>query len=258
MNQILGKDILRFHAIYWPAFLMAANLKLPNQILCHGHWLVDNRKMSKSTGNVIDPFDCLNKYTLDGMRYFLLREGLPDNDCNISEEKFTKFINAELANTLGNLYSRIIPFKNYSTSSFEQIKPYLDQEDKLLILNLNKLREQCDIYYNEFNFYLGIQLIMSNLRTANNLVHNYKPWILIKGTNESDSINLKKLLFLVCESLRISGILLQPIVPDLSDNLLNRLNVKYNERFYKNAIVNLESKKRNVLTDDTILFKRLK
>ena len=93
---------------------MASDLALPKKILCHGHWLVDNRKMSKSLGNVVDPLESLNKYTLDGIRYFLLREGVPDSDCNLSEQKFTKFTNVELANTLGNLYQRCLPFNKKS------------------------------------------------------------------------------------------------------------------------------------------------
>ena len=139
---------------------MATNIQLPNKILCHGHWLVNNRKMSKSIGNVIDPFECLKKYSSDGVRYFLLREGLPDSDCNISEDKFTKFINAELANTLGNLYSRVIPFSNsLKFNSFNEIEQCLDEDDKNIIRNLSNLRNECDNYYNKFDFFHGIQSV---------------------------------------------------------------------------------------------------
>jgi methionyl-tRNA synthetase len=102
--HVFGKDILRFHAIYWPAFLLAAGFDLPKRLVCHGHWLVDGRKMSKSVGNVLDPFACLDQFSQDGLRYFLLREGVLDTDSSISEEKISKFSDAELANTLGNLY----------------------------------------------------------------------------------------------------------------------------------------------------------
>jgi methionyl-tRNA synthetase len=255
---IVGKDILRFHAIYWPAFLMAADMQLPKKILCHGHWLVNNRKMSKSIGNVIDPFECLKKYTLDGMRYFLLREGLPDSDCSINQDKLTKFINSELANTLGNLYSRVIPFNNnFIYYSYKQIESYLDEDDKIFIKNLNNLRKECDTYYKDFYFYYGIQLIMTNLRNTNNFVQNYKPWNLKNSKNENDCNKLKKMLFLVYEALRISSILLQPIVPDLSNDLLDRLNVEHNERFYKNALVDIKSDTKSIKHKQNILFKRL-
>ncbi len=102
--QVFGKDILRFHALYWPAFLLAAGFELPQKLVCHGHWLVDGHKMSKSVGNVVEPFACLEKFTQDGLRYFLLREGVLDSDSNISVEKMAKYPDAELANTLGNLY----------------------------------------------------------------------------------------------------------------------------------------------------------
>ena len=101
--QIIGKDILKFHAIYWPAFLMAANLPLPQRIVAHGHWTVDGVKMSKSLGNVVDPVEALNKYRVDPVRYFLLREGQLGYDSNFSFALLEERCNAELSDTLGNL-----------------------------------------------------------------------------------------------------------------------------------------------------------
>lgn len=154
--HVIGKDILRFHAIYWPSFLMAAGFKLPRRILCHGHWLVDNKKMSKSIGNVIDPFESLEKYTQNGLRYFLLREGVPDTDSNISVDKFTKFANVELSNTLGNLYQRCLPFNTEKVyPSYTEVKDELNKDDLELIDRLNKLGKECDDDFEVFNFYKG-------------------------------------------------------------------------------------------------------
>ena len=258
--HIVGKDILRFHALYWPAFLMASNISLPKRILCHGHWLVDNKKMSKSIGNVIDPFDCVKKYTKDGLRYFLLREGVPDSDCSISVQKFTKFSNAELSNTLGNLYQRSLPFnRDLVYPSFVQVESDLTSEEKEFLDKLSTLREDCDSDFENFNFYLGIQKIMAHLRTANAIFQDYKPWLLSKSNTETDKRTITKLLFLVYESLRISGLMLQPIVPTLANDLLDRLNVAKLNRGIQNAVVDKRRRDSSKLGQGAteVLFKRM-
>ncbi len=260
--HIVGKDILRFHAIYWPSFLMAAELPLPKRILCHGHWLVNNRKMSKSIGNVVDPFDCIEKYTKDGLRYFLLREGVPSSDCNVNLSLFTKYINSELANTLGNLYQRLLPFnKKLVYPTYADVEADLNEGDKEFLRKIDSIRVECGEHYDAFNFYNGIQAIMGVLRVANNIVQDLKPWDLAKSTDEKDAILLKKILFLVYESLRVSCILLQPIVPDLSKKALDKLNVSQEERFAKNACVDYgekgERKEKRLSSETSIIFKRL-
>ena len=104
--KVLGKDILKFHSVYWPALLMSLELQLPKKLLVHGHWNVDNVKMSKSLGNVVDPNSLISKFSTDGVRYFLLREGVPASDCNFSEKSMIQILNLELADTLGNLLNR--------------------------------------------------------------------------------------------------------------------------------------------------------
>lgn len=259
--HVIGKDIIRFHAIYWPAFLMAAELKLPKRIVCHGHWLVENKKMSKSVGNVIDPLDCLKSYSKDGLRYFLLREGVPDSDCNILKEKFVEHINVELANTLGNLFQRCLPFnKQLIYPSYEQIRGDLNDEDKRFLEKLAQVRNECNKHYEVFNFYNGIQTVMSVLRNANLLVQEYKPWALAKSAEPQEQQALKKLLFMVYESLRISGILLQPIVPELSRNLLDRLNINQEHRYFEFANVNSSQHpfSTHLKSQQGVLFARLK
>ncbi|KAF4104634.1 hypothetical protein G5714_013965 [Onychostoma macrolepis] len=106
VHHVVGKDILKFHAIYWPAFLMAAGLPLPQVIYVHSHWTVEGKKMSKSLGNVINPLDAIEKFSVDGLRYFLLRQGVPDSDCDYYDDKVVKMCNSELADALGGLLNR--------------------------------------------------------------------------------------------------------------------------------------------------------
>ena len=213
--------------------------------------------MSKSIGNVMCPFESAKKYTKDGLRYFLLREGVPGSDCNIHEEKFATFINQELVNTLGNLYQRCLPFnKNMEYLPFCQIEDFLNDKDREFLSNLDGLRESCGKNFDEFNFYLGIQLIMSHIRLGNNLVQEYKPWDLAK-TNGNDYV-LKKLIFIVNETLRITNILLQPIVPELANDVLERLNVSKKERSFKNAQVDYgRTESKIMVKKDSVILKRV-
>ncbi|TGZ48653.1 Methionyl-tRNA synthetase, mitochondrial [Temnothorax longispinosus] len=137
--QIIGKDILKFHGIYWPAFLIAAGLEPPKTLLCHAHWTVDHKKMSKSKGNVISPFEAANEYSDEGLRYFILREAVPQNDANYSSTKIVNVLNSELADTLGNLVSRC------AERSFEYISS-IHQHCAQILLS----REFHAIPYNRF------------------------------------------------------------------------------------------------------------
>ena len=234
--HIIGKDILKFHAIYWPAFLMAAGLELPRKILCHSHWTVDGTKMSKSKGNVLDPNQLIEQYTVDGIRYFLLREAVPHSDGNFSHQKMANYLNAELSNTLGNLLSRLTsnklnPHQGIPDLQFDTTSACLSELAKSLIDQLEKLPKIVSGHYEEFNFYLGIDAIMESLRTTNDYMTKEEPWLLKKADVE----RLNYVLILCLESLRISGILLQPIVPNISERVLSKLGVSYDSRAWKDA-----------------------
>ena len=155
------------------------------------------------------------------------------------------------------MYQRCLPFNvDLTYPSYSEIESVLDDHDKELIKKLNQVRRLCDKEFEVFNFYNGLNQIMISLRSINNMVQEYKPWNLMKQ-NKSD-MRIKKLLFFIYESLRIAGILLQPIIPSLSDDLLNRLNVKKEERFYESALIDtkrIENKK--LQSNSNILFKRL-
>ena len=225
--QIVGKDILKFHAFYWPAFLMAADIRpLPRKILCHSHWMVEHKKMSKSKGNVIDPNDLIERFTSDGVRYVLLREGVPSRDGNYSDSKMVNYMNSELANTLGNLLSRctakalnesqeFVPFDGrlwdkYTTSKSDDLRD-----------SIEGLADKVERCYEEFNYYQGVDLIMEVLRDTNLFIQDEKPWELKKTEPE----RLQFVINLSLEALRVCGILLQPIIPAISSTLLNKLAV---------------------------------
>lgn len=259
--HICGKDIIKFHAIFWPAFLFAADLEPPKNILCHGHFLMDGKKMSKSLGNVIDPFEFRNKFTTDGIRYILIRDGIPSTDNNINLNSVFNTINADLSNTFGNLFQRCsAPAVNSKRvyPSFNEIEDYLTEDDRKLIVKLNDLRVVCNELYENFNFYEVPHKVMATLRELNVLVQESKPWILVKDEKKINELN--KLFFLTFETLRICSILLSPIIPNFSKKLLDYLNVNANLCNYENAIVDVKRTKSKQLKENInqeVIFKRI-
>ena len=261
--HVIGKDILKFHAIYWPAFLMAANLDLPKRILCHSHWTVDDTKMSKSKGNVVDPIQLIDPYTTDGVRYFLLRDGVPHSDGNFNPNKMTNYLNAELCNTLGNLLSRLTSTKLNNVQRIPQVEfdihsPCLSELAKELLHELKELPHKVKRHYAEFDFYLGIDAILKTLITTNNYIQHEQPWVL-KKTNVD---RLNYVLLLSLESLRISSILMQPIVPNVSTQLMEKLGIPNDdiawcdaEKFCWDTDILKSSK--NFPIDKRILFDRI-
>jgi len=238
--HVIGKDILRFHAIYWPAFLLAAGLPLPKSILCHSHWLMDNFKMSKSRGNVIDPVERTHRYTADGLRYFLLREGAPHMDGNYTDKRVVEVINVELVNTLGNLLSRCTGKKVNKGNSWPALGDAVWQDKaceshKTMLADLavlpGRVKEQLDSFYT----HRALQLIMDQLRATNAFLEMTTPWKLAKSAQDQDREWLECILSVTMETLRVSGILLQPVIPNLASKLLDRLNVPPTDRLYKHA-----------------------
>lgn len=260
--QIIGKEILRFHAIYWPALLMGLNLPLPEQLIVHGHWLKDDRKMSKSLGNVIDPLELCSKFQSDGVRYCLLREDILSQDANFNEYKMTKYLNAELANTLGNLLNRVTslainPHCLYPSWSPSSSSSPMTNE---LIEQYSNLPSRVQTAYDCYEFYHGIIAIMDVLRACNAYVQHEQPWILAKSSRDSDRERLRTIISFTLECLRISGILLQPIVPNISRQLLNTLAIDSNARTFEDCkLVNKdEEKKLNINRTERIsLYQRL-
>ncbi|XP_049824099.1 methionine--tRNA ligase, mitochondrial isoform X1 [Aethina tumida] len=263
--QVIGKDILKFHGIYWPAFLMAADLAPPSSILCHSHWTVDGEKMSKSKGNVVCPFDRGGKYSADGLRYFLLREGVAHNDGNYSDTKVIRILNSELADTLGNLLNRCTA----SSLNPEQIVPEIDRftfesiasldVTKKLIEKVASLPDICEQHYSELNFYKSIDAIIAALHSANLFFETMKPWEL---KNRPETLEeLKVVLHITLETLRVVGILLQPIVPNICDALLTRIQVGMEDRHLGNLAVlswsDTNFRLRKLAGEKAVLFRKI-
>lgn len=231
--HVIGKDILKFHGIYWPAFLIAADIEPPKGLLVHSHWTVDDVKMSKSKMNVVDPNERSSRYTKDGLRYFLLREGVAHSDGNYSDLKVMRILNSELADTLGNLLSRACA----KSVNKRQISPAFDRSEfeklhqmdvtKKLVELVEALPEKCFNHYKSYNFYLVVDQVIEVLHSANKFFETTKPWEL-KQQNEIRQ--LEAIFAVTMETLRICGIILQPIIPSICKTLLDKLNVNENQR----------------------------
>ncbi|CAG8468195.1 1462_t:CDS:10 [Paraglomus occultum] len=209
--HIIGKDISRFHAVYWPAFLMAANLPLPRQIFAHSHWTMNKMKMSKSLGNVIDPLQAMDKYGVDAVRYYLIRDGgVADDGGNAS-----KTLNPKL----------LVPQTPSINSS--------NSDDLALQEKLQSLPDIVAELYQRLNLNKGLAAIFDTLAEANRHFTIYEPWKLVNDPSQQDRLNTS--LFYAAESARIAGILLQPVMPAKMSQLLSKLGVKPNERTWEHA-----------------------
>ena len=209
--HLIGKDILRFHAIYWPAFLLAAKIDLPQRVYGHGWILSNDEKMSKSKGNILDPIEIINQYGLDPLRYYLIKEVSFGNDGNISQERLEDCINSDLANNYGNLCQRVTAFAiKYCQSKIPKKIEF--QKDDLIILdnyknNLGKIREKID--NQDINFY--INFIINCLFDANKYFNDQEPW-----KKKDDLVRLNTIVFTTLEIVRKISFLLYPIIPDSS------------------------------------------
>jgi methionyl-tRNA synthetase len=227
--HLIGKDILRFHAVYWPAFLMAAKIPLPKRIYGHGWILSGEEKMSKSKGNILDPIDIINTYGLDPLRYYLIKEVSFGNDGNISQNKLEDCINSDLANNYGNLCQRVTAFAEKNCSlKVPEIKNF--NKDDLTILNkftenLTVIREEID--KQNINFY--INFIVSSLFEANKYFNDQEPW-----KKKDDKSRLNTIVYTSLEIIRKISFMLYPIIPDSIEKALKIFNLN-------SADINLES-----------------
>ncbi len=220
--HIIGKDILRFHAIYWPAFLLAAKIKPPKKIFGHGWILSDDKKMSKSLGNILDPIEIIKSYGVDQLRYYLVKEVSLGNDGSISMENLKNCINNDLANNYGNLCQRVFSFIKKNCSNKIPNSPTLTDIDKKL---LNKLKDNIPNLINLINnqnLNEFIKEVVSYSFDANKYFNDSEPWSLKK----KDPKRMESILFTICEQIKNISILLHPIIPISTEKVLKTMNFK--------------------------------
>ena len=230
--QVIGKDIVRFHSIYWPCFLWSLGLELPKRIFGHPWLLSGSDKMSKSKGNVIYADDFVEKYGLDPVRYYMLNETGQVNDGNVTEELLVSRLNSDLANTLGNLVQRTISMGNKYFDGKVSNKKVLEDIDNNFIDSINSLYDK--VSKNMDDLFIGdaIDEIFNVLRASNKYVDDTTPWVLAKDESKKD--RLETVIYNLLESIRVCGVLLKPFIPGTSDNILEQLNIsdkttKFNE-----------------------------
>ena len=250
--HLIGKDILRFHAVYWPAFLMAAKIPLPKKIYGHGWILSGEEKMSKSKGNILDPIEIIDRYGIDPLRYYLIKEVSFGNDGNISQERLEDCINSDLANNFGNLCQRVTTFaiKNCAGKIPQEIK---FETDDLKILdkfksNLDLVRKKID--NQDINFY--IDFIINALFEANKYFNDQEPW-----KKKNDLIRLNTIVYTTLEVIRKISYMLYPIIPQSSLKALEIFKINENEIELSSLENHNYLKSNNIINKIEILFKKI-
>jgi methionyl-tRNA synthetase len=250
--HLIGKDILRFNSVYWPAFLLASNIPLPKKIYSHGWILSGDEKMSKSKGNILDPIEIITKYGLDPLRYYLIKEVSFGNDGNISQERLENCINSDLANNYGNLCQRVTAFaiKNCEAKIPKNIK--FEKEDLDILnkfkSNLDIIREKID--NQDINFY--INFIVNSLFETNKYFNDQEPW-----KKKDHQIRLNTIVYTTLEIVRKISFMLYPIIPDSSLKALKIFDLNENHidftTLYNHNYLNFDSKINKI----DILFKKI-
>ncbi|MDA9889733.1 methionine--tRNA ligase [Candidatus Pelagibacter sp.] len=250
--HLIGKDILRFHAVYWPAFLLAAKIELPLKVYGHGWILSGDEKMSKSKGNILDPIEIIKEYGLDPLRYYLIKEVSFGNDGNISQERLEDCINSDLANNFGNLCQRVTAFAIKNCDSLVP-KDIEFQNDDLIILNkykdnLEKIRKKID--NQDINFY--IEYIVNSLFEANKYFNDQEPW-----KKKDDLTRLNTIVYTTLEIVRKISFLLFPIIPESSLKALKIFDLNENDIILSTIESNEFLIKGNKINKIDILFKKI-
>lgn len=264
--QVIGKDILKFHGIYWPAFLMAAGFEPPRKLVCHGHWVIQDKKMSKSKGNVISPSAAIQDFTEEGLRYFLLRQATLEADANYNESKVRNILNSELADTLGNLINRcfggaINPDKVlYNSAEYADIlKSDVARKN---IKCLEELGDKAKKHYEAYNLHHAIEVAMEALRTTNQMFEHHQPWRLIKSKELDTLKEFEAVISLALENLRVTTLVLHPIIPKLTSNLLDFFQVPMENRSWNDTkplhLTNASNGRRHVSSKNVLFFKKIK
>jgi methionyl-tRNA synthetase len=235
--HVIGKDITRFHAIYWPAFLMSADLPLPNQIVVHGFLFNRGEKMSKSTGNSVSPTDLVERYGVDPVRYYFMREVPYGQDGSYSHEAIIARMNAELSNDLGNLAQRSLSMVNKNCNAVVPAKGVLAPADEEMLAAADALLAECRKQHSEYAISKAMDAIWRVVADANRYFAGQEPWSLKK----TDPARMETVLWTTAEVLRMVGILIQPYVPQSAAKLLDLLAVPEDKRSFSDFETRLVS-----------------
>lgn len=235
-EHLIGKDIAKFHTIYWPAFLMAAELPLPKRIVIHGHWLSGGVKMSKSLGNVVDPLEIIEHYEADTMRWYLLENSSIDNDGNFNEKNLWE-TREQLCSKFGNLINRcggkkfnlrsgVISFANKPVNSMlEQLSDETRSAASALLETMENAPERIEECYKQYDISGSQKIIWNIVNAANSFVQNTEPW-----TKKDNDMERSAIIYTALDAARVASILSQPIIPTISANLLDRLDVSNDKK----------------------------
>lgn len=244
--HLIGKDIIRFHTIYWPILLMALDLPLPKQVFGHPWLLMNNDKMSKSKGNILYADDLVNLFGVDAIRYYLLHEIPFQNDGTISYELIIERINSDLANILGNLVNRTISMSQKYFDGKITNKNVNDTLDEEFITSIKNLPSEVDKAMEKLEIGNAIDKIFDVLRKSNKYIDDTTPWSLAKDDSKKD--RLETVLYNLLESIKVCGSELMPFLPDTSKEILRQINTELSNKFET-------SNKYNVLTPEPIFMR---
>ncbi|WP_429427900.1 methionine--tRNA ligase [Nocardia sp. GAS34] len=221
--HIIGKDISRFHTVYWPAFLLSAGLELPERVFVHGFLYNKGEKMSKSVGNVVDPLALVDTYGLDAVRFFLLREISYGQDGSYSHEAIVGRINSDLANEYGNLVQRSLKMVARDCDSTVPTPGEFTADDRELLERANGLLERCRAEFDQQQMHLALDAIWLTLGETNRYFSAQQPWALAKSGTPEDLAREATVLYVTLEVLRIVSILVQPVLPGSAGRILDQL-----------------------------------
>jgi len=227
--HLIGKDILRFHAVYWPAMLISAGVPLPEKVFGHGFLTKDGQKMGKSVGNTLNPVDLVNRYGADAVRYYFIKEIELGKDGDFNEERFISILNADLANDLGNLLNRTLGMiQKYCQGEAPRLTgENIAQDNRLREIGVN-LGQEVRKSYQDLQLSLACEKIFNLIRASNKFIDESAPWSLYKQGKQSE---VEQILYAVLESVRLSAYLLSPIIPDISTKIYQQLGftINFNE-----------------------------
>jgi methionyl-tRNA synthetase len=226
--HMVGKDIVRFHCVYWPAFLMAAGLPLPRRVYAHGWWTVEGEKMSKSAGNFITPQEVVGRYGLDAVRYFMLRELAFGSDGDFSHKAMVGRINGDLANDLGNLAHRVQTMVSRNCGQKVPTPDGLEPDDMMLMTSARSLLDGLRTEFDDQAFHRALERLWRLIAETNRYIDAMAPWRLRK----EDPDRLATVLYCALEAIRHVAILMQPVMPNAAEQLLDQLGIPPGERSF--------------------------